>query len=295
MAAAKKSTKSGKSTDMVKWDEELAKYAEASMKMEESAGGGQFFSLKAGVLSLNDTPMPNNEMAVIILDSVIEKTYYEGAYDPDDAAPPTCFAFGRDDDMGPHERVVEAGQAQSDVCRTCPMNAWGSADRGKGKACRDRRRIAMIPAGHFTKQGDFEMIEDLQHYKSADLAFMKLPPTSLNSYGMFVKKVGATLRRPPFGVVTRVSVVPDSKSQFKVLFEVLEEVDAEMFSTLIERVEEAKSVIETPYSLEREEREEKPKRGGRGKPAAKPAARDQRAPARTNAKPAAKGPQRGRY
>lgn len=256
--------KKSSSTAVAAWDEQLAKYAEAASTQESSVVTGQFFGLKNGVLTFNSNPLPNNEMAVIVLDSVLENVFYEGRYDPDTPQSPTCFAFGRDDKtIFPHKIVVEAGQAQHDQCHGCPHNEFGSADTGKGKACRNTRRVGMIPAGTFDKQGNFTPNDDPSHYADAEVAFMKLPVTSVRGYAAYVKQVAGSLRRPPFGVFTRVSVVPDPKSQFKVIFEPLEEVPGELLQAIIARHEEVKETIDFPYALGDDE--EPPAKASRGK------------------------------
>src|SRR3989304_573996 len=104
----------------VKWDEEMARQAQVAADMENSVATGQFFSTQGGTLSWNGMPMPNNMMAVIILDSILENVYYTGNYDPENPQGPTCFAFGRDDaSLAPHKVVVENKTAQSDVCHDC--------------------------------------------------------------------------------------------------------------------------------------------------------------------------------
>ena len=148
MRPKKTTTEASTGTALVKWEEELAKQAEVAAGMEANVGGGQFFSMQGGQLKFNDNPVPGNQMAVIILDHILENVFYDGDFDPNNPQPPTCFAFGRsDDDMAPHETVVAEGQAQNETCNGCPFNQWGSADKGRGKACRNTRRLAMIPAG----------------------------------------------------------------------------------------------------------------------------------------------------
>ena len=205
-------TKRSQSTALTKWDEELAKQAEIAAGMEASAGGGQFFSTRGGQLSWQDAPLPGNEMAVIILDHIFETVYYEGRYDPDTPQSPTAFAFGRDqDELRWHENSDPefAGQlcSESEVCE------WGSADTGRGKAARETRRLAMVPAGQFDRNGDLELFEDPEHYATTTIGFMKLPVTSVKGFANFVKQVAGALKRPPFGIVARVAVVPDAKTQ----------------------------------------------------------------------------------
>src|SRR5690606_31878069 len=86
-----------KTTALATYDEELAKLAEEAASQEANTGGGQFFSTRGGVLSLNGAPIPNNEMAVIILDGILVNTYYQGGFDPDSPSSPICYAFGRDE------------------------------------------------------------------------------------------------------------------------------------------------------------------------------------------------------
>lgn len=266
----KKPTAKPQSTAVVKWDDELAKQAEIAAGMEANTGGGQFFSLKSGVLSWQDSPVAGNQMAVVILDSVLENVFYEGKYDPDVPQGPMCFAFGRDEkDLAPHTVVVEAGNSQagaSGLCEGCEMNEWGSADVGKGKACRNTRRLALVPAGSFNQAGKFELIEDIEHYESTAIGFMKLPVMSVKGYASFVKQVAGTLRRPPFGIVTKVKVVPDTKSQFKVVFEPIMNLPDELMGIIMKRHEEAESTIDFPYQPN-EEVAPAPKRS---KAAAKP-------------------------
>jgi len=265
-------TKKTQTTALVKWDEELAKQAEVAAGMEANTGGGQFFSTKGGILSWQDAPLPGNQMAVVILDSVLENVFYEGRYDPDVPQGPTCFAFAREEKtMAPHTIVVEAGNAQHDQCAGCPMNEFGTAEVGKGKACRNTRRLGMIPAGTFNAAGKFELNEDLEHYENTAVGFMKLPVTSVKGYASFVKQVAGALRRPPFGIVTKVKVVPDPKSQFKVVFEPIMNLPDELMGAIMKRHEEVKSTIDFPYQPAEEETAPAPKRGSRA--AAKPVAK----------------------
>lgn len=238
-------------TQIANWDQALADAADAAAAQEANVAAGQFFSVKSGVLSFNDAPLPGNQMAVIILDAVLENVYYEGDFDPDNPTGPTCFAFGRSDDaMAPHEVVVTAGLQQADACTGCPKNEWGTANKGKGKACRNTRRVAMISAGELDpKTNEFSAYEDAGYFQTAEVGYLKLPVTSVKGYAAFVKQVAGSLRRPPHGIFTKVRVIPDDKTQFKVLFEALASVPNELMQIVIDRNKEVASVIEFPYTL----------------------------------------------
>jgi hypothetical protein len=233
-------------TALVRWEDKLAAEADIAAGMEASAAGGTFFSFRGGVMTYQDAPLPDNEMAVVILDHVMENVWYEGAFDPDNPSNPSCFAFGRvEPDLVPHQVVVEAGLNPAHGCHGCPMNEWGSANTGRGKACRNTRRLALIPAGTITK-GQFTLFDD---FESAPIGYMKLPLTSVKGYASFVTQLAGALRRPPYGVVTRVRVVPDPKTQFRVLFEPIMALPDEAMEVICKRHDEAVAAIEFPYAI----------------------------------------------
>ncbi len=227
MATAKKA-KAAPSTSraLANWDEEMAKAAAAAAKMEEGAAGGQFFSVKGGQLTWADAPIRDNQIGVIIVDHILENVFYQGAYDADTPQSPSCFAFGREEKlMAPHKIVIEAGQQEcgaSGLCHGCEQNEFGTAETGKGKACRNTRRLALLSAGTWNEQGKFELVEDAEDaLAAASFAFLKLPVTSVKGYASFVQQLATTLKRPPFGIVTKIKVVPDKKTQFKVVFDAI--------------------------------------------------------------------------
>jgi hypothetical protein len=242
---------------------------------EVPATGGTFLSTKGGVLTFGEETMPGNQVCVIILDAILENTAYEGKFDADNKAPPRCYAFGRLDeqkDMAPHpsmELHPEYFIPQSDSCATCPMNEYGSADTGRGKACQNRARLALLPAGFYQpKRGsrdlDLELFNDPKHFQTADIAHLKLPVLSVKNYFKFVSDVAASQRRPPHGVIARVYLEPDAKAQFKVCFEMLENVPNELAEIVMARNEEAMAQKIGGYQPPQEKEQAKPAGSLRG-------------------------------
>lgn len=243
-------------TAVTNWEEELARDAEAAAGQEASAGGAPAFSTKGGILAFNDAPLPGNQVAAIILDSVMENTFYEEAYDPDNITPPTCYALGRDaGTLSAHADVVARGQDQSDgaTCSTCPMNQFGTANVGRGKACGNRRRLMLIPAGTFDKNDQFIPFENESDYETAMGGMLKVPPTSIRGWANFVKQLSGGMNLPPHGVYTRVQVVPDAKSQFKVTFSPIDRIPGEFMGVVMRRRKEIQPLIEQPYNLDVED------------------------------------------
>lgn len=245
-------------TEVVDWEKEMQAQAElAASAQRSSGGGGQFFSLKGGVLSFGENPMPGNQMAVVILADIMENSWYEGDYDPNVPASPKCFAFAKEEgELEPHEAVDNDPyfERQNDVCNGCIRNEWGSAKVGRGKACKNVMRIAMIPAGVFRPKGsgrnttfELELYEDPSHFAKAEVAFMKLPVTSVKHYSKYVKQLAADLRRPPHGVITNIYLEPDEKSQYKVMFELVETLGNDILPAVMPRHKVEQASIDFPY------------------------------------------------
>lgn len=248
-----------KSTEVLDWQKEMEQQAElAAGAQRASGGGGKFFSIKGGILSYDGTPMPGNQMAVIVLADILENSYYETAYDPDTPASPVCFAFAKHEEaLEPHSAVDNDPyfKRQHDVCRGCPQNEWGSARTGRGKACGNVQRLAMIPAGLYQAQGkgrnityELEQYDDPEHFAKAEVAFMKLSVMNVRHYATFVKQVAADLRRPPHGIMVNVFVEPDPKSQFRVGFELIDNVPDEFMSIIMKRHAAEQAGMDFPYS-----------------------------------------------
>lgn len=103
----------------------------------------------------------------------MSKTYYEGAYNPGDTAPPTCASS---DGIRPDAWV---SQPQNDICATCRHNVFGSAKSrsgGKAKACRDSKRLWVVPP---------DKIDDTVYG-------LQVPVTSLKNLSELGQKIAAT-------------------------------------------------------------------------------------------------------
>lgn len=254
--ATKKPAAKKTGTAMVAFEERLRQEANIAAAVEENVGsGGQMIGTRGGRLSFGGAEIPGNKMNVVIIDHILENHLYEGRFDPDTPQTPICFAFGRvEQEMAPHEKSSEP---QNDMCKGCPMNEWGSADTGSGKACKNVRRLALITE---------DQLEDVE---SAQVAYLKVPVTSVKGWAGYVRQLANTLGRPPLGVVTEVSLVPDPKSQFKMQFKLVEEInDPEVLEALFAKKEVVSKEIDFPYNPPSDE-DERPARGrgGRGKPA----------------------------
>lgn len=242
--------------DLINYNERFAEMAQSAKSAEKVSSAGRFMSTKSGVLSFMDEALPGNQVAAIILDSVYENTYYPNPWQAGVIENPLCYAFGRDEDkLEPYLEGMamdkENFEPQAEACRECPFNEWGSARQGKGKACQQRRRLYMIPAGFYSpaKGGawDLDLLDDPDELAELDAAMLKVPVTSTKNWAKYVHEVAREFNRPPMGVVTRIYLEPDAKSQFQVRFETIDLVPDHMLDTVFALHEEAKDSIITPY------------------------------------------------
>lgn len=234
-AAAKKP-----GTALAKWDEKLAALAKRAKKAEASVATGSFISIKGGIMSFAGNVVPGNKLEAVVVDSILENALYEGDYDPNNLASPVCFAFGRDEDeMVPHPNVVKAGTAQSETCASCPHNEWGSAEKGKGKACKNVRRLSLITAD--------TLDNGAQGVTDAHEAYVKVPVTSVKGWAGYVNSLEAT-GKPPLAFVTEIGLIPDTVSQFKLTFRALESIDdGDLIGALLDKNEAGAEAIMFPY------------------------------------------------
>ncbi len=222
--------------EMIRWEDRLAAEAKAVASLERPALSQ--ISTRAGQLVYQGQPIPGNKLPCIVIASAFENRYYDKAFDPNNRAAPKCFALSLSgDNMAPHEDVPEK---QSADCLSCPMYRWGSDPKGgKGKACKQVRRLALIPASAAV-DGTI---------KTAEMALISIPVTSAKNWANYVNASAAEYARPPWALVTEISTAPDAKTQFQIKFTTKTIVGDEFLADVQKRVESAQQVLLTPYDV----------------------------------------------
>lgn len=218
----------------VNWQDEMAKYAGEVAKIFTAPV--QPVSTRSGVLTINGAAQPENKVECIIVASVFENSYFGSAYDPDNIQPPACYAHSPNKTSG----MIPAANVPNPVsasCQGCPNMEWGSAPgSSKGKACKEKVKIAFIPAG--VKPEEVE---------TAEVALLSIPVTSVRNFNKHVSIAAATTQRPPWGVITEISLTPDPKSQFKVNFDIKGLIEEPMFQPVHGLTNRAQELLLQPY------------------------------------------------
>lgn len=216
---------------------ELAKEAKEAAARERPALGK--ISLKGGIMSYAGSAVAGNAIDGVIIGAVFRNTFYASRFDAKNIVNPNCFALGENDEaMSPHENVAAPENA---TCKGCPRSAWGTdLNGGNGKACKQTRRLVILPSTAL--DGGAEGI------KTAELAILDVPVTSVKNYSSFVNGLNVTIKLPTYAVVTHIALVPDPKTQIKVTFNAVRAVDTlEVLTALKSRRDDALRVALTPY------------------------------------------------
>jgi hypothetical protein len=117
-----------------------------------SGGGGGGGSNRISLRGGRFREMVSGEQVNVKSDGVLEvivvnaaklsRTFYSGAYDPENPAPPACWS---PDTQAP-AKEVPADTRQASRCMDCPQNIKGSG-QGESRACRFNQRIAVLLPG----------------------------------------------------------------------------------------------------------------------------------------------------
>lgn len=223
------------------WQAALAQEAKDETAQEQT--DMQAFSLRAGVLSYNGQPMPGNKMNVIVVASAFEKAMFISKFDPNNITPPLCFALSPDgEEMQPHDNSFKKQGSPEGMCLGCPQLEWGSDENspsGRGKMCKETRRLALLPEDAL-KDG----------VEKANSAMLRIPVTSVANWAAYVHLLAATVKRPPYSVITEIHVVPDPKKQFQVMFTVVGSInDTKILSAIQGMRERVQKTVMNPYAM----------------------------------------------
>lgn len=173
------------STLPINYAEELAKEAaEISKRVANPSGDRIRYNGSRGFTT------PDGEEATAVEVVIVEFTsvnmYYDGPYDRDNIAAPACFAIG--DEPSTLIASSNSPDKQSDACATCPMNQFGSATVGKGKACKNTRLVAVTPAHEISKD--------------SAIWIASIPPASLKQFDSYISGLASKHQTIPMGVVS---------------------------------------------------------------------------------------------
>lgn len=222
--------------EVVDWQTQMEDAARAARALERPISA--VISLRAGIMNYSGTPIPGNKIPAVIVAYAFERAFYAKPFDPNVIVSPDCFALSLDGiDMVPSDKSSDKQNAD---CTTCPLNQWVDNPKRPGKRhkpCKEKRRLVIMPA---------KSIEEGLIAK-AELATLTLPVTSIKNWANHVNLCATGYNRPPWGLLTEISVVPHMQNQFEVKFEVVGQVNEKYLGDVAAKIEEAQLLALTPY------------------------------------------------
>jgi hypothetical protein len=147
-------------------------------------GGGLAFEVPGDD---EDNPDMEKEIVGVIVDHHPVNAFWQDKYSGQNN-PPTCSSMD-----GSKGIDIETGEVKP--CNSCPYNQWGTAEDGRGKACKNMHRV-------YIKRSD-ELFPIL----------LTLPPTSLKNFSNFLAKRVLGKGRKSAEVLTRVTLKKATSSQ----------------------------------------------------------------------------------
>lgn len=218
-----------KSKEVVSIQEQIAQQiARQNEAAQGLRSGGSYIGFKNAQLKVDGISIPANTLDVRVLATISERAWYAKDFDADVVQVPDCYAL---DDTVPHD---QAANPQANTCGECERNKWGSATRGKGKACRESARVIVVPAN--------------VPLASAQMYTAKVPVTSLSTVTAFTSRCSQANKLMGEFVV-KLSVVEDKKTFFKVHLTPVEVTPEMDMGALLNAQNHAYELAMTPYPV----------------------------------------------
>jgi hypothetical protein len=152
--------------------EELEGLTTTFDKIKIPAGGGLMFEAPGD----DGEPEPIKEIEGVILHHHPVNSYYKDPYNGG-SNPPDCGSYD-----GKTGEGTPGGN-----CATCPFNQFGSSDNGKGKACKNKRRIFILREGEVFP------------------VMLSLPTGSLKEFTKYVRRL-ITKGKRSYSLVTKITL-----------------------------------------------------------------------------------------
>jgi hypothetical protein len=251
-------------TAVMSYKDRMAALVEQTKKAEAPAGG--FISTKGSRLSVGDVRLPNDTIRAIVIEYRKDNEFYPNAYVAGQSAAPICSAIVRPHEILTPWRLPKEGEdldlltldesgwvsdspepqvPAGHGCDSCGMLEWGSAKlikgkagSGKGKACRESRRLHIFAADQCTTPEDVAR---------APYMTMIPPPTSLDNFKRFANEVTTVLKMPVFAAVVDITLVPNDAYMFMIEYKIVEAIrDEGILNALLTRHEQLITKTITP-------------------------------------------------
>lgn len=199
-------------TDLTQYEEQLRREL-AGLRNNVEAPSSNRISTKGKVFTLPGGKSSPGPLVAIVMDFIAINQYWSGVYNANVRSPADCQAINRVlKELRPDPAL--SPKLQHATCDGCPKNAWGTGATGKGKACKNQRKLLLIAPDFTEKTEPMTLI---------------VSPTGVKHWDKFVRDLASDHGAMPVQMVTEISFDPN-QSYPTLLFKLNEERNGEPVS-----------------------------------------------------------------
>ena len=168
------------------------------------------------------------KISAVVVDMVYINTWYNKRYIAGQVESPACWALNANfAELAPDKSVEKPAHA---TCEGCPNNEWDSGPGGRGKACGNKVRLAIVTPDSTNESPVFTV---------------DLPPTSQSGFVNLLRKLAVPIQ----SVV--LSIEQDPKSEYpKLLFNTVGEISPELAPHIMPLVEKAQENLNRGFNYD---------------------------------------------
>lgn len=242
------------------WEQQEAAHAR-DVRSKETLGA-QRITHRGGNFKVDETVV-GKSIKLVVLDWRFEKSYFEGAFDPNTPTTPDCYAFGTDEkSMKPHEAAPDK---QNPECTGCKHNAFNTANVGRGKRCKDYRKLLVISP---VIGQDGKPRVDPDAVQKAEKRTLQVPPVSLKNFANYLTSLkpieeggmGTTRTGSASEVITQMDTYDLDSGGHGIKFSVAGVLDKEAFRAVVAARQGSGDMLTAAYPVIEAEKAKAPQR-----------------------------------
>lgn len=176
-------------------------------------GGGNWLSFRDTGKFVIGNEERGSELDIVILEHATEFSYFDAPYVEGQKSAAACYSLDNENPHPEAPRKQDGGKG----CAHCPHMQMGSDERGRGRACKVKGRIAFIMA---------DEVRDIDSIMAAPIYFAT--PSTLNSIPMRSYLLANDREDSPiFAKRTHISISPGGKAKYSLKWERTATIDHE--------------------------------------------------------------------
>jgi len=248
----KKALAPRKTTEVANLQQRLQNMAQEQNESVEPSQNNRIAVHNESQFKLPDGSIVNAPMPVVILTFMARNVYYSKAYREGIISPADCAAqgFRKNDDLVPYPKEELIDQ-QADSCHDCGKNEYGSHPMGEGKACQNRKEIAVLGVNTDDEGTPIELSGEMLRFDTS--------PVATGKFDNFVSKIAKRYDRPLCCFLVEADIMPVGK-QHGVYFTNEQMLPEKLILEAIERVDPAKAELNVKPLIKARDSDDQPAR-----------------------------------